>query len=291
MATHVTGVFEGGGIKGIALSGAAAAALDLGYVFDRVVGTSAGAIVASLLAGGFSSDEIRRAASETEWPQLLSGRSSLQKNFSMITRLGFHSGSRIESVVKSLLRSKGVRTFADLPEGALRVVATDLSHGRGMVLPDDLAGIGHDPSAFSVARAVRISSSVPFIFSPVKLRDRVSGEEMMLADGAMTARFPVQLVPRDRSSIGFRISPPIESHTHYDIKGPVSLATAVIGAGITAREDLPFACGPLERVVKIGVDRDSMDFDVDKTEALEMFDIGYAAAQDQLLATAGTIKD
>ncbi|MEA1902308.1 MAG: patatin-like phospholipase family protein [Actinomycetota bacterium] len=282
MDTRVTGVFEGGGIKGIALTGAAAAALDSGYEFGQVVGTSAGAMVASLVAAGFSSDELRRVVADTEWPRLLTSRSSFRKNLSMITRLGFHSGSRLGSVVRSLLRSKGIRTFSDLPVGALKVVATDLSHGRGIVFPDDLPRIGHDPSAFSVARAVRMSSSVPFMFSPVRLVDRVTGEEMMMADGAMAARFPVQLVPRDRSSVGFRLRPPVESHTHYEIKGPVSLATAVIGAGITAREDLPFACGPLERVVEIEIDHDSMDFDVDRTKALEMFDFGYNAARNQL---------
>ena len=40
MKTPVIGVFEGGGIKGIALAGAAAAAMDTGYEFDAVVGTS-----------------------------------------------------------------------------------------------------------------------------------------------------------------------------------------------------------------------------------------------------------
>jgi NTE family protein len=42
----VHGVFAGGGIKGIALAGAAAGAMDCGYRFDRVVGTSSGAMVA-----------------------------------------------------------------------------------------------------------------------------------------------------------------------------------------------------------------------------------------------------
>lgn len=48
----VNAVFEGGGVRGAALAGAAAAALDHGYRFEHVVGTSAGAMVASLISAG-----------------------------------------------------------------------------------------------------------------------------------------------------------------------------------------------------------------------------------------------
>lgn len=284
--SEVTGVFEGGGIRGIALTGAAAAALDHGYVFGQAVGTSAGAIVSSLVAAGFDSDDLRSASLDTKWPGLLTSRNWFQKNFSMIVRRGFHNGSRLESVLRLLLAEKGVRTFGDLPAGSLKVVSTDLTHGRGMILPDHLPRIGIDPSRFSVARAVRMSSSVPFIFDPVRLVDQNSGEEMLMADGAMAARYPVQLVPRVPGSIGFRLKPSPHTHVHHEIRGPVSLATAVIGAGITAREDLPLACGPLERVIEIVVEHDSMDFDIDRKRAGELFDVGYAAVTSQLYASS-----
>lgn len=281
MQEQITGVFEGGGVKGIALAGAAAAAMDDGYVFEQTVGTSAGAMVASLVAAGFGPSELRHAVTGIDWPGL-TGKSSLRKNISMMLRLGFHSGSKLEAVLRRLLGSKGVRGFGDLPDGSLMVVATDLNHGRGIVLPNDLPGLGHDPRAFPVARAVLMSSSVPFVFEPVRLTDRVSGEELLMADGAMTARFPAQLVPRNSSSIGFRLRPPPGHHPHHEIKGPVSLATAVIGAGISAREDLPPMCGSLDRVVEVVVDHDSLDFDVSPSLAAELFDIGYRAAIKQL---------
>ncbi len=51
----IDGVFEGGGIRAIALAGAAVAAMDAGYPFRRAAGTSAGAMVASLVAAGYDS--------------------------------------------------------------------------------------------------------------------------------------------------------------------------------------------------------------------------------------------
>jgi NTE family protein len=282
MEYRITGVFQGGGMRGIALAGAAAAALDRGYRFEQAVGTSAGAIVASMAAAEFGPDELRQAVIDIDWPGLLPGKSALRRNLSMMFRLGFHSGAKLEATLRRLLRSRGIRTFGDLPDGSLKVVATDLNHGRGVVLPDDLPSLGHDPNAFSVARAVLMSSSVPFIFEPVRLMDRVNGEELLMADGAMTARFPAQLVPRTPASIGFKVRPPAGHHPHQEIKGPVSLATAVIGAGISAREDLPPLCGPMDRVVEVVVDHETLDFDVSPRVAGTLFDTGYRAALDQL---------
>lgn len=51
---------EGGGSKGIALCGAIAEILRRGHAIRRLVGTSAGAINAALVAAGFSGDELLR---------------------------------------------------------------------------------------------------------------------------------------------------------------------------------------------------------------------------------------
>lgn len=284
MKPRVTAVFEGGGIRGIALTGAAAATLDAGLEFGQVIGTSAGAIVASLIAAGFDSSELRKTAVETDWPRLSGDSGFLKKNFSMVTRLGFHSGHRLQTVIRSNMRTKGIRTFADLPRDALKVVVTDLTHGRGMVFPDDLESIGHDRDSFSVAKAVRISASVPFLFTPVRLRDHITGEELVMADGAMAARFPVQLAPREPLSIGFRLGALDDAHNHYKIKGPVSLATAVIASGITARDALPLVCGPLDGVIEVDAPHDPLDFDVDPAQAAELFESGYRSTVGQLAA-------
>ena len=52
-------VCEGGGIKGIALLGAIYYLNEQGYEFKKIAGTSAGAIVASLLAVGYKGNELK----------------------------------------------------------------------------------------------------------------------------------------------------------------------------------------------------------------------------------------
>lgn len=57
-------VFEGGGAKGLALVGALRALEEAGFEFRRLVGTSAGAISATLVAAGYDSEELGRVMQE-----------------------------------------------------------------------------------------------------------------------------------------------------------------------------------------------------------------------------------
>jgi NTE family protein len=52
-------VFEGGGVKGVGLVGAVAVTEAKGYELVNVAGTSAGAIIAALVAAGYHADELR----------------------------------------------------------------------------------------------------------------------------------------------------------------------------------------------------------------------------------------
>ena len=58
-------VFEGGGAKGMVFVGACDVFFQRGHAFNRLLGTSAGAITAALLAAGYTTDEMREALGET----------------------------------------------------------------------------------------------------------------------------------------------------------------------------------------------------------------------------------
>ena len=60
-------VFEGGGVKGIGLVGAVAVAEERGYQWVNIAGTSAGAIVAALLAAGYSATEMKQIMEELDY--------------------------------------------------------------------------------------------------------------------------------------------------------------------------------------------------------------------------------
>jgi NTE family protein len=67
---RVDAVFEGGGVKGIALVGAAAVVGAEGYRFHNLAGASAGAIVASLLGAGYTAEELKAIPMDLDFTKL-----------------------------------------------------------------------------------------------------------------------------------------------------------------------------------------------------------------------------
>ena len=68
-AARADGVFEGGGVKGIAFAGAIQAAEEQGGVREwvNVAGTSAGAIVACLLVAGYDAAGLRKILGSAQY--------------------------------------------------------------------------------------------------------------------------------------------------------------------------------------------------------------------------------
>ena len=75
------GVFEGGGVRGAALAGAYQAATEAGIRFNRVAGTSAGSIVAALVAAGGKPDLISNRLMSKDFLELIKPSTSKQSIF------------------------------------------------------------------------------------------------------------------------------------------------------------------------------------------------------------------
>jgi len=283
----IIGVFEGGGIKGVALAGAAAATMDMGYRFERVVGTSAGALVGALVAAGYTPDELRRTVCSIDWPGLLDPSwltrvPMIGKQLAVFFRLGLYRGDALERTWADLLAAKGVRTFDDLPN-RLRVVVTDITHTAGLVFPDALDRLGLEEEAVPVARAVRMSASVPFAFEPVRLRNARTGDDFYVSDGALAANFPDRIVDPSASIpvVGFRFRA-ADTHAHRPIRGPLSLAAAVMWSGVGAREGLPALQSKVVDVIEVPSRISGLDFAITPAQAAELFEEGYLAVRDRL---------
>ncbi|MGG3683438.1 patatin-like phospholipase family protein [Aeribacillus composti] len=229
----IDGVFSGGGIKGFAFIGAYKALEEKGFEFARVAGTSAGSIIAALIAAGYKSDEILFLMDSLDLRKFLDKRKGimsfmLMKWISVYWRMGLYKGQFLEEWMEEKLKAKGVSTFADLPKGKLRVIASDLTNGKIVVLPDDLSKYGINPNRFSVAKAVRMSSCLPYFFEPVKLwtKDGVS----IVVDGGVLSNFPIWLFDgkiKKRPILGFQLSAHIEERPKNEIKNALSMFHAL----------------------------------------------------------------
>jgi NTE family protein len=211
-------VLEGGGVKGLGLVGAVLHLMRKGYVFPRIAGTSAGSIVAALLAAGVTGDELDRIMRRLDYTRVpdraAPGIPGLSEGLGLLGRSGAHPGSYIHAFVSDELERLGVRTFADLRRRDPRadtnltpaqsyklvVMATDITRGRLLRLPWDYALLNLDPDEQLVADAVRASISIPLFFEPVTVRDGRTGEKRTLVDGGVLSNFPIEIFDRTDAS-------------------------------------------------------------------------------------------
>jgi NTE family protein len=212
-------VLEGGGVKGIGLVGAVLTLAEKGYVFPRVAGTSAGAIVASLIAAHqvagkplANLEKIMRKVDyskfqdETLLERLAGPPGEIAE---LLLHMGIAKGDFLVQWLGNELAELGVHTFADLAiEEAddpgtslparqrfrLVVHTSDISRGALVRLPWDYPRYGQDPAAMRVVDAVRASMSIPFFFRPVTFKTK-SGK-VTWVDGGLLSSFPVTVFDR-----------------------------------------------------------------------------------------------
>jgi NTE family protein len=240
---RLDGVFEGGGVKGIGLVGALSVIEAKGYRFFNVAGTSAGAIVAALVAAGYTAAELKQTLMQMEFNQFLD--TDLVGKIPFVGAVadellakGLYKGNYFENLMRQLLARKGVRTFGDLvlreyADSAkyrfkLRVVTSDITQGRMVILPQDIVNYGMAPEDLEVALAVRMSMSIPFFFIPVRLG------HCYFVDGGLLSNFPVEIFdsdgPPEWPTFGFRLVRADE---------PTPAAGAPTGATAGTRADAP----------------------------------------------------
>jgi NTE family protein len=223
-------VLEGGGVKGIGLTGAVLALHDAGYVFPRIGGTSAGAIVAALIAAYQVRDvpltQLKTDMADLDYTQFMQ-KSWAEKHLglageagALLGHQGLYASSYVEQWLTGKLEPLGIRTFADLkitqdagtglaPYQRYRLVThtSDLSRGALVRLPWDLPYYLLEPKeqadearqievidSYRVVDAVRASMSIPFFFRPFEQKTAFGA--CTWVDGGVLQNFPVTVFDR-----------------------------------------------------------------------------------------------
>lgn len=191
-------VFEGGGVKGIAYAGALAILEQQNIVSDikRVAGTSAGAISATLVALGASSQKVGEIVGGTQFRLFMDDSFGVIRDTDRLLHdYGWYKGDAfsvwMQTQANALCQNADI-TFAELAGLALApgskykklfVVGTNLSRQQPQVYSAETS------PDFPVWEAVRISMSIPLFFAAVKLDDG----SQVLVDGGVTWNYPLDL--------------------------------------------------------------------------------------------------
>jgi NTE family protein len=213
-------VLEGGGIRGFAYTGAfeILACLQILQQIERVGGTSAGAIQATLLAVGYTPKEIQEVASGLKLKKLNDG--SIWKGFRRLKQhFGWYKGEKMSDWIEVLIEKKtgnGDITFGELYRDRqlkgykeLYITGTDLTHQCIRIFSHE------NYPDMRIKDAVRISASIPIYFGAMLMDDSgkiynepdPSKNMHVMADGAVMSNYPIFL---------------FDSTKYYDVSIPVN---------------------------------------------------------------------
>lgn len=191
-------VLGGGGARGFAHVAVLRELERLRVPVDCIAGTSMGAIVGGLYASGMDADALEREMRALDWSTVFRDRTdrpdrSFRRkrdddlallpakpgigNTGIKLPAGVLSGERVMLLLERLTQPVARETDFDALPIPYRAVATDLNTGQAVVLGEG-----------NLAVAMRASLSIPGVFKPVLLDDRV------LVDGGLANQLPVDVV-------------------------------------------------------------------------------------------------
>ncbi len=274
----------GGGARGSAHIGVLKALEEMQIPVDYVSGTSMGALIGAMYASGMDAKQMEKRLGEIDWDEMLSDDTERQK-------LTFRR--KRDDDQDFITASLGYRDKAFiLPEGALvgqkaelyfsrmtlenswnddfdhlpipfRAVAADIVTGEEVVLKSG-----------SLARAMRASMSIPGLFSPVELNDR------LLVDGGIANNLPVKVLRDMGADIVIAVdvsSPRLQRDQINDVVDMIEQLSNLMVFNST--EDQRRSLRPTDFLITpaLGTEVTAGDFD----KSLDAMAIGYAAMQER----------
>lgn len=197
-------VLSGGGSRGMAHIGVLKALEENDVPIDYIAGTSIGAAVGAMYAAGFSPQEIEDIFTSEDFRRWIAG--DINRSYSWYytsdlpdagwVDLNLEFNNRFSKVLPS-----GIKTPVELDFQITRLLA-DASAVAGydfdnLMIPFRCVAADIDSSQAIVlrhgdlARSVRASITFPFLYTPIKIDDR------LLFDGGMYNNFPTDVVAND----------------------------------------------------------------------------------------------
>ncbi len=155
-----------GGARGFAHIGVIKVLEEANIPIDYIAGSSMGALVGAFYGVGYSPEHMAKMAIHFQRKYYL--------DFT-VPKMGFITGDKVKQLIKILTKNKKIEQLTP----NLTIVATDLLSGEKVVFKEG-----------DIATAVRASISIPGIFVPAKIGDR------LLVDGAVVDRVPVSEVKK-----------------------------------------------------------------------------------------------
>ena len=268
-------VLSGGGIKGIALLGALNV-LHEKQLLNNVktyVGSSIGALVAALMCVGYTPIELYNVMSTLNPYEFKS-----IEPMKILTHFGFDSGCKIVQFLHTMICIKTGNSnlsFKELHERygkTLIVTGTCLNTGQTEYFNHETA------PDIDICDAVRLSISIPYMFSAVRYRDKI------YVDGGILNNFPIDIMNDKENVLGIRLKS-CDANTNNEIETLENFTIALVSCVINEIQKLRLDNSVHQNnVVYIDLkDVSSVQFNLTPEKRQEIYDIGQATMQEYIL--------
>ena len=207
-------IIEGGGSKAYSTIGCVKVFEEKGILggFKNLIGTSAGSIMATLIAIGCSSSEMKKYYDLVDLSLFDVKYWSFRTYYNILVKNGIHDPSRLEKIIHDILKDKtgnGDITFKQIYEKYDKFLVI-----TGTCLNKRTTHYYHHESNpdMKVKNAIKISCCVPLLFFPVKWGGDV------LCDGGLLENYPLYFFNNDDY-------PNSKTHTVFDDNEPINQRT------------------------------------------------------------------
>ena len=188
---------KGGGVKGIAYVGALYDLEDRGYykTLERVSGTSAGALVALMVALQLSPEKIEELMRELDFNDFKRGWNPLR----IFTKYGLYTGDEILKFIHrcydasplNVEKHSTFREFVNAGGKDIIVFASNLNERNINEFSN------HRTPDCIVAEAIRASMSIPFFFKSWQFSNKIPNEHIYV-DGGVMFNYPLSFFDKPR---------------------------------------------------------------------------------------------
>ena len=208
---------SGGGMRGIAHAGVLQALEEKNISIDVIGGTSAGSMIATLYALGYTPKEILQLFQK--YAKKIAGRGKFFFVPSILNskdKTGLRDGKDLEEIYNHIAKQKGIENISQI-KMPLVIPCVDIKDAKEYIFTNYVpkGEYFHYISDISIGKAVRASSSFPAVFNPCHM------EEHAFMDGGAVDNIPVKEVKKQGAdtviAVKFNADPINEKSTMIDI--------------------------------------------------------------------------
>lgn len=225
---------SGGGARGFSQIGVLKAFTEHDIPIDLICGTSMGSIVGGLFSLGYSPKELDSIATSTDWNDLLSSTARANRRdffydkkltedksifalrlngLTPIWPTSINDGQKLTNYLNILSFQAPLRLQENFNELDIkfRAVCTDLVRGEPVIIRSG-----------SIAEALRASSSVSFLLSPIIM------DSLTLVDGGLVANIPVDITRKEGADFVIAVNATSSLHTKRELDLPWVVADQIV---------------------------------------------------------------